>query len=90
MDYEMSASGIPHDKFKILHAEYPVYWNEEEGDGSGFCRRRLRAPLTQLQFRVVFSELIHRFPSIERRGDARRVHTNFINGFKAMPIRLNP
>jgi cytochrome P450 len=43
-----------------------------------------------LEIRVMFEELVRRFPKIELTGSARRLQSNFINGFKEIPMRLTP
>ena len=55
------------------------------GGGQHFC---LGANLARLEIRVMFEELVRRFPKIELRGPARRLQSNFINGFKEIPVRL--
>ncbi len=57
------------------------------GGGQHFC---LGANLARLEIRVMFEELVRRFPKIEPRGPARRLQSNFINGFKEIPARLTP
>ena len=51
--------------------------------------RCLGARLAQLQLRIMFTELLKRFPDITLTGPVRRMRTNFINGIKAMPVRLS-
>jgi cytochrome P450 len=55
------------------------------GIGEHFC---LGARLAQLQVRVLFEELLKRFPNYELTGEVTHVRTNFINGIKSMPARL--
>ncbi len=57
------------------------------GTGQHFC---LGANLARLEIRVMFEELLRRFPRIELAGPVRRLRSNFINGFKAIPVRLRP
>lgn len=57
------------------------------GIGEHFC---LGARLARLQIRVMFEELFRRTKSIELGGDVRYMRTNFINGIKAMPMRIEP
>jgi cholest-4-en-3-one 26-monooxygenase len=57
------------------------------GGGQHFC---LGANLARLEIRVMFEELVRRFPRIELRGPVRRLQSNFINGFKEIPVRLAP
>jgi cytochrome P450 len=48
--------------------------------GAGFARRELK---------VMFEELFRRFPDIELAGEPERLRSNFINGTKHLPVRLN-
>lgn len=56
----------------------------------GIGRHRcLGARLGQLQLNIMFTELLKRFPNMELAGPIRRMRTNFINGIKTMPVRVN-
>jgi cholest-4-en-3-one 26-monooxygenase len=55
------------------------------GGGPHFC---LGAALGRLEIRVMFEELLRRFPDLEVAGPATRVRSNFIRGIKALPVRL--
>ncbi len=55
------------------------------GGGPHFC---LGAWLARLQIRVMFDEVIKRDLRLEATGPARRVRSNFVNGVKAMPVRV--
>jgi cholest-4-en-3-one 26-monooxygenase len=55
------------------------------GGGPHFC---LGAALGRLETRVMFEELLRRFPHIELAGPPTRVRSNFIRGIKSMPVRL--
>lgn len=55
------------------------------GIGEHFC---LGARLARLQLRVMFEELFKRTKSIELAGEVRYMRTNFINGIKSMPVRV--
>lgn len=54
------------------------------GFGQHFC---LGARLAELQLRVVFEELLPRFPALEPSGEVRRLRSNFISGIKEMRVR---
>lgn len=56
------------------------------GYGEHFC---LGASLARLEIKVLFEELIKRFDSFELAGDMRFLRSNFINGIKEMPVKLN-
>lgn len=55
------------------------------GVGEHFC---LGASLARLELRVFFEELLKRHPEIEPAGNVRRLRSNFINGYKEMPVRF--
>ena len=44
--------------------------------------------LAELQLKILWEELLPRFPRIEVVGDAERVYSNFIRGIRAMPVRI--
>ncbi|HEY4042435.1 MAG TPA: cytochrome P450 [Rhodopila sp.] len=44
--------------------------------------------LAELQLKVLWQEILARFPKIEVVGDAQRVYSNFIRGIKSMPVRI--
>jgi cholest-4-en-3-one 26-monooxygenase len=55
------------------------------GGGPHFC---LGANLARMEIRVMFEELLARFPEMEITGDVRRLRSNFINGIKHIPMRV--
>jgi cytochrome P450 len=55
------------------------------GFAEHFC---LGAHLARLETRVFFEELLSSFASIELAGDPIRLRSNFINGYRRLPIRL--
>jgi cholest-4-en-3-one 26-monooxygenase len=55
------------------------------GGGPHFC---LGAALGRLEIRVMFEELLRRFPDVELAGPPTRVRSNFIRGVKSLPVRL--
>jgi cholest-4-en-3-one 26-monooxygenase len=57
------------------------------GTGQHFC---LGASLARLEIRVMFEELFRRLPKFELTGQARRLRSNFINGYKEIPVRFAP
>ena len=57
------------------------------GTGQHFC---LGASLARLEIRVMFEELIRRLPKFELTGKPRRLRSNFINGYKEIPVRFTP
>jgi cholest-4-en-3-one 26-monooxygenase len=57
------------------------------GGGPHFC---LGSHLARLELRVLFETLAERVPGIAPAGPVRRLRSNFINGIKEMPVRLQP
>jgi cytochrome P450 len=44
--------------------------------------------LAELQLKILWQEILVRFPMIEVVGEAKRVYSNFIHGFRSMPVRI--
>ena len=44
--------------------------------------------LAELQLRILWEELLLRFPVIEVMGPPRRVYSNFIHGIRSLPVRI--
>src|SRR5580658_6872595 len=44
--------------------------------------------LAELQLRILWEEIMQRFPMIEVMGPPQRVYSNFIHGIRAMPARI--
>jgi cholest-4-en-3-one 26-monooxygenase len=57
------------------------------GIGEHYC---LGASLARLQLNTIFHELLTRLPDIELDGAVKRLHSNFIDGIKEMPVRFTP
>jgi len=55
------------------------------GGGPHFC---LGANLARMEIRVMFEELLVRFPELEITGEVSRLRSNFINGIKHIPLRV--
>jgi cytochrome P450 len=55
--------------------------------GPHFC---LGAHLAKLETRVMFEELLPRVASVQPAGPAKRMHSNFTNAYKSMPVRVTP
>jgi cytochrome P450 len=53
--------------------------------GPHFC---LGAHLAKLETRILFEELLPRLKSIELAGPVERMRSNFVNGIKHMPVRV--
>ncbi|NUW35029.1 cytochrome P450 [Nonomuraea sp. SMC257] len=56
------------------------------GGGAHFC---LGNHLAKLELKVLFEQLARRYPRLRRTGEARRLRSNFINGIKELPVRVN-
>ena len=44
--------------------------------------------LAELQLKILWQEILARFPKIEVTGEPERVYSNFIRGIKSMPVRI--
>jgi cytochrome P450 len=44
--------------------------------------------LAELQLKILWQEILVRFPKIEVVGDAQRIYSNFIRGIRSMPVRI--
>lgn len=55
------------------------------GTGVHFC---VGAPLAEMQLRVLWDEILNRFPRFEIVGEPVRLRSNFINGIKSLPVRI--
>ena len=57
------------------------------GHGIHLC---LGANLARLEARIFFEELFRTVGSIEATGSPARIRSNLVNGFKRMPVRMQP
>ncbi|CAH0991086.1 Steroid C26-monooxygenase [Sinobacterium norvegicum] len=57
------------------------------GHGIHLC---LGANLARMETRIFFEEFFTHFKGIELTGEAKRIRSNLVNGFKEMPVRLIP
>ena len=55
------------------------------GIGEHFC---LGHNLARLEIRIIFEEILRRFPDMALAGPVSRLRSNFINGIKHMPVRF--
>ena len=62
--------------------------NEHVTFGKAGPHHCLGAYLARLEMRVLLEELLPRVRTIEVTGPAPRVRSNFINGIKKMPVRM--
>ena len=44
--------------------------------------------LAELQLKILWEEILARFPKIEVTGQPERIYSNFIRGIKSMPVRI--
>jgi cytochrome P450 len=44
--------------------------------------------LAELQLRILWEEIIQRYPVIEVMGEAKRTYSNFIHGIRSLPVRI--
>ena len=44
--------------------------------------------LAELQLRILWEEILARFPMIEVMGEPTRLYSNFIHGFRSLPVRI--
>ena len=57
------------------------------GGGVHYC---LGASLAKAEIRATMRQLVERLPDIELAGPVNRLHSDFVNGIKTMPIRFTP
>lgn len=57
------------------------------GGGVHFC---LGASLARAEIKATMRQLVDRLPDIELVGPPNRLHSDFVNGIKTMPIRFTP
>ena len=57
--------------------------------GFGFgLHRCVGSRLAEMQLKVVWEEILKRFKRIEVVGEPRRLRSNFVKGYEAMPVRI--
>jgi len=44
--------------------------------------------LAELQLKIVWEEILKRFPKIEVMGEPRRVYSSFVKGYETLPVRI--
>jgi len=45
--------------------------------------------LAEQQLRIIWEEILKRFSRVEVIGEPERVHSNFVRGYKTLPVRLH-
>ena len=58
--------------------------------GKGSPHMCLGNALARLEIRLMFTELLPRLKNIELAGEVTRVRSNFVNGIKKFPVRVEP
>ncbi|MEE4146533.1 MAG: cytochrome P450 [Halieaceae bacterium] len=46
--------------------------------------------LAEMQLRILWEEIMRRFHTVEVVGEPERVRSNFVRGYKTLPVRLHP
>jgi cytochrome P450 len=75
---------IPDADSFIIDRERP---RQHVGFGFGI-HRCLGNRLAEMQLRVMWEEILKRFPVIEVVGEPRRMNSNFVKGYEAMPVLI--
>ena len=44
--------------------------------------------LAEMQLKILWEEILKRYPVIEVVGDAQRTYSNFIHGIRSLPVRI--
>jgi cytochrome P450 len=44
--------------------------------------------LAELQLKIIWEEILRRFPTIEVTGEPRRVYSSFVKGYEHLPVRI--
>jgi len=64
--------------------------NDHVAFGGGGVHYCLGASLARAEIRATMRQLVTRLPDIELAGPVDRLHSDFVNGIKRMPIRFTP
>jgi cholest-4-en-3-one 26-monooxygenase len=64
--------------------------NPHVGFGAGGPHFCLGTHLARMNLTILFSALAERLPDLELNGEIRRLRSNFINGFKEIPVKFTP
>ncbi len=73
------------DPYRFDVTRYP---NDHVTFGKGSPHFCLGNNLARLEIRLMFETLLPRLRSVELTGDVRRVRSNFVNGIKSLPVRV--
>ena len=72
------------DVFDIMREKNP---HVSFGAGTHFC---LGATLARMEIRILFEELMRRFPEMSVMGEVERLNSNYVNGTVAFQVRVGP
>ncbi len=64
--------------------------NEHMTFGRGGPHMCLGDAHARLEIKVMFEDLVHRIDSMERAGPTWHLSSNFVNGIKEFPVKVNP
>lgn len=64
--------------------------NPHVGFGAGGPHFCLGTHLARMNLTILFSALAERLPDLQLDGEVRRLRSNFINGFKEIPVKFTP
>jgi cholest-4-en-3-one 26-monooxygenase len=57
------------------------------GGGVHYC---LGASLARAEIKATMRQIVERLPDLELAGPPNRLHSDFVNGIKTMPVRFTP
>jgi cholest-4-en-3-one 26-monooxygenase len=64
--------------------------NDHVAFGGGGVHYCLGAGLARAEIRATMRQLVERLPDLELAGPVDRLHSDFVNGIKTMPVRFTP
>ena len=64
--------------------------NEHVAFGGGGVHYCLGTSLARAEIKATMRQLVERLPDLELAGPVRRLHSDFVNGIKTMPVRFTP
>ena len=53
-------------------------------------QKSLCATLAELQLKIIWEEILKRFPVVQVVGEPRRVYSSFVKGYEQMLVRIHP
>lgn len=62
---------------------------EHQAFGAGGRHFCLGTALARLELKVLFEEVLKRYPDMERAGEPKHAVTQFLNQYKTLPVKLN-